>query len=338
MKVNNETKVGALAAISITILVLGYNYLRGSDIFSQNRSFYAVYNKIEGLKASNAVQINGLTVGSVSNLNLMEDNTGRVLVKFMVMKGFNIPDNTIARIVSADLLGDKSIVLNLGNSNNYASSGDTLSSDVQKSIMDEVNSTVAPLKIKSEKLLQSIDSMVTVMQYFLSDKNRQNFDKSLNSMEHTVRVITTTVMRIDTLVKVEAVRMDHIMANVQSITGNLKDNNDNLGRILSNSADLTDSLKQSNLISAVNEAEKGIAALSETLDKLNDGKGTAGLLLNDDKLYHSLSKAGASMDSLMVDLKKYPSRYIPFKGKDKRERKEIRKRRKEEKDARRQGN
>ena len=118
MKISNETKVGALTIIAIAILFIGYSFLRGNDVFSSDNSFYTVYDNVDGLTVSKPVMVNGYQIGRVSKMDLLE--TGKIQVEFKINSDYPIPSNTIARIVSADLLGSKAIVFDLGNSKTMA--------------------------------------------------------------------------------------------------------------------------------------------------------------------------------------------------------------------------
>src|SRR6266581_352381 len=132
MKISNETKIGVLTTIGITILILTYSYLRGNDIFSATNEFYAIYNSVEGLSVSKPVLVNGFPIGRVAKMDLQPD--GRTIVQFKIEPKYNIPNNTLARLVSTDLLGTKAIVFEMGNSKVYAEDQDTLKADIQGSL------------------------------------------------------------------------------------------------------------------------------------------------------------------------------------------------------------
>src|SRR5271154_3517553 len=108
MKISNETKIGALTAIAITILILGYSFLRGDDLFSSSNKFYAVYKSVDGLAVSKPVLVNGFQIGRVSKMKLQPD--GHTIVEFKIDNKYNVPENTLAKLVSTDLLGGKAIV------------------------------------------------------------------------------------------------------------------------------------------------------------------------------------------------------------------------------------
>src|ERR1700749_429306 len=127
MKISNETKIGALTAIAITILILGYSFLRGNDVFSGSNKYDAVYKSVEGLAVAKPVLVNGFQIGRVSSMKLQPD--GRTVVEFKIDPDYVIPNNTLAKLSSTDLLGSKAIVFELGNSKVAAEDKDTLKAD-----------------------------------------------------------------------------------------------------------------------------------------------------------------------------------------------------------------
>ena len=152
MKISNETKIGVLTVIAITVLILGYSYLRGNDVFSGSNKFYAVYKSVEGLSISKPVLVNGFQIGHVSKMQLQAD--GRTIVEFKIDPQYNVPNNTLAKLVSTDLLGTKAIVFEMGNSKNYAEDMDTLKADVQGSLAESLQ----PIQKKGEQLITKMDS------------------------------------------------------------------------------------------------------------------------------------------------------------------------------------
>ncbi len=312
MTVSNETKVGALAAVAITALVLGYSFLKGNKLFQEEQVYYAIYDKVQGLTSSNHVQINGLKVGRVKNMKLMRDNKEGVVVSFYLEKDIKIPKNTVAEIISSDLLGEKAIRLKLGDSKKLAKTGDTLVTAVQPDLSESVRQEVLPVKLKAEQLLSSLDSVATIVQYLLDKKTRNNIRRSLSDVQHAVDNFNRTSVRLDTMVREESKRLKKIFKNVASITNNLKKNNKKVNRLLSNLSQVSDSLKRANIKSTINNAESAISDFATTMDKINKGKGSLGKLTQDEELYNNLNKSARSLDELLNDLKQNPDRYVNF--------------------------
>jgi phospholipid/cholesterol/gamma-HCH transport system substrate-binding protein len=310
MKISNETKVGILAAFALTLLVIGYNFLKGKDLFTSSNEFVAIYKNVNGIKVSNPVLYNGLAIGRVSDLEL--DSSGKIVAVFSINEDVNIPDNSIAKITSTDLLGSKAVELIIGDSKTYLEDGDTISSGIELSLAESVNSQVLPVKAKAEKLLSTMDSILISVQYILNPNFRSNIDKSFASIKRSIETLEVTTTRVDTFVKYQSARFKVISANVESITTNLKNNNQKITDILTNLDQITDSLAKSNILQTINNANKAIADVAVITQKINRGEGSMGLLINDKKLYENLNNSASDLDKLLLDIKQNPKRYISF--------------------------
>ncbi|PCH65042.1 MAG: hypothetical protein COC01_10480, partial [Bacteroidetes bacterium] len=184
MKFTKEAKLGVLVTAAIVVFIWGFNFLKGSNIFSMEREYYAVYQRIDGLVEANPVLLNGFKVGRVNNIYFHPDNSGKVIVKFVINKEtIDLPKDTKALIFSSDLLGSKSIELKLGEDSVYLQYGDTLMSSIEENLKEAVNRQIAPLKKKTEELIGSIDSAVTIVQDILNKEARENLSKSFESFK-----------------------------------------------------------------------------------------------------------------------------------------------------------
>ncbi len=308
MKINNETKVGIITVLSVTILILGYNYLKGREIFTNTIDIYAEYGQINGISESNPVLYNGFAVGKVTDLELTE--RGTIIATLTLKPGLQIPDNTIAKIVSQDLLGAKAVVLQFGDSRTFIEEGDTLRTDTEMSLAESVNSEVLPVKQKAEKLLSTMDSILVSIQYILNPNFRSNIDQSFASIKRSIETLEVTATRVDSMVKYQAARFKVISSNIESISSNLKNNNQKITDILSNIDQISDSLTRINFVSTIDRANKALEDIAIITEKINTGQGTLGMLVNDDKLYHNLNQSSRDLDRLLVDLRLNPKRYV----------------------------
>jgi phospholipid/cholesterol/gamma-HCH transport system substrate-binding protein len=312
--IRKEVKIGVTVVGSLAILLWGLNFLKGVNIFSSSNTYYALYDEVQGLNVSSPIMVNGFKVGKVMDLKFHPEMDGRILVKFSVEEGdFLLPSNTRAKITSLDLLGSKSIDLVLPKKvEGYLANGDTLVSEVERSITDEVNAQIAPLKKKAEDLLASIDTAVTVVKVILNKQAREDLRSSFTSIKNTFHTFEVLARRIDTLTQEEKAKIGMIMNNVQSISNNIRNNNENITAILDNFRLISDSLAMSNLTTAVNNASVALTAAADIMRKIDEGEGTVGKLVNDDSLYIHLSSAARDLDKLLIDLEAHPKRYVHF--------------------------
>jgi phospholipid/cholesterol/gamma-HCH transport system substrate-binding protein len=308
VKINNETKVGILTAFSITILILGYNYLKGRDVFRDTVNVYAEYERIGGLKVANPVMYNGYAVGKVTGLSLSEQGT--IIATLTLQPDIKIPINSRARIASQDLLGTMAVELELGDSRSFIVEGDTLRTEIALSLAETVNSEVLPVKQKAEKLLGTMDSILLSVQYILNPNFRSNIDESFASIKRSIETLEVTAVRVDSMVKYQSARFKVISSNIESISTNLKNNNQRISTILQNVEQISDSLSRVRFVETVERANKAISDVALITEKINKGQGSLGLLVNDDKLYTNLNQSSRDLDKLLVDIRLNPRRYM----------------------------
>ena len=306
MKITNETKVGVLAAVAITILIVGYSFLKGNDVFSRENEFYARYERVDGLAVSKPVLVNGYQIGRVSKLTLQPN--GQILVQFKIHPEYAIPKNTIAKLESTDLLGGKAIVFELGNGSDFAMDGDTLNANVKKDLMDQVE----PVQKKAEQIIARMDSVLASVNNTLNPEFQRNFDRSFASIARTLETLEKTTGTVDGLVATQTTKISGIMSNLESISANLKNNNASITAILTNFEKVSDDVAKANFAQTITEANKAVADLQTIVGKINSGTGTLGQLINDERMYKNLNNAAANLDKLMIDLKANPKRYVSF--------------------------
>jgi len=306
MKIKNETKVGILAAFAIALLIIGYNFLKGNSIFSNETNLFARYTRVDGLTVSKPILINGYQIGRVAKLQL--EPGGTILATLSINSKYEIPENSIARLEGTDLLGSKAIVMSLGNSKKMAEDGFLLNANVEKGLMEQVQ----PVQKKAELIIGKMDSILSSVNSILNPNFQKNVDKSFSSIAGTLASLETTSKKVDGLVGSESARIDAIFKNVEGITANLNNNNKKITDILTNINTVTDKFAAANFKQTLDNANNAIADLQSVISGIKDGKGSLGLLLNDTKMYDNLNSASKNLDALMIDLKANPKRYVHF--------------------------
>jgi len=304
LKISNETKVGALTSIAIAILFIGYSFLKGNNVFSSENTFYTEYDNVDGLAVSKPVLVSGFQIGRVSKLTLQPN--GKIRTEFKINNDYDIPSNTVARIVSADLLGSKAIVFELGNSTTMARSGDPLLSDVQANLMEKVE----PLQKKIENLVEKLDSVLSGVNSVLDDGFQRDFKSSVHSISVSLKNLEKITSDVDGLMGSEKNRLANIMANLESITNNFKNNNAKINNILGNLDSLSSDLSKTEIKATIDNANQAMRDVQAITNKINSGEGSIGLLIHDEKLYNNLNNASKSLDELVNDLKTNPGKYL----------------------------
>ncbi|NQD72174.1 MCE family protein [Sphingobacterium shayense] len=304
MKITNETKVGIITVVSLALLFIGYNFLKGNDVFSSENEYYTDYDNVDGLSTSKPVVVNGYQIGRVSRMSLLDN--GKIRTHFKIKNDYAIPSNTVARIVSADLLGSKAIVFELGNSTTLANDGDPLLSDVQANLLEKVE----PLQKKVENLVVKLDSVLSAVNTALDDEFQRDFKNSLHSISISLNNMERITSDVEGLMGSEKIRLAKIMQNLESITDNFKNNNAKINSILANLDNLSSDLSKTEIKATIDNANQAMKDVQAITSKINNGEGSIGLLLNDDKLYNNLNSASSELDSLLIDVKERPGHYI----------------------------
>lgn len=307
---------------AVAAMVIGVQYLKGNDIFNRSKTFYGVYGHVSGLAIGSPVTVNGFKVGQVKNIELFQNKPGMVLVTFSVTDTeFEFSRDSKARIESMDLMGAKTISIRFGTSTAMAQDGDTLTVSVEAGLMDEVNAQIAPLKLKTESMIASIDSVMTVMESILREDAQPNLEASFVSMRKTLESLERTSNTLDGLMASESKRLAAIMKNVESITGNFKRSNEDLTNIIENFSTLTDTLIKADIASVVTNAASAVESAAGLMNRISQGEGSIGMLLNNDTLYTNLESASKNLDLLMLDIRTNPKKYVSIsliERKDKR--------------------
>ncbi len=312
MNLYKQILIGVSFILAIALFIWGYNFLKGKDIFNKQTIFYAKYHEVSGLEISNPVSINGVRIGQVSKMYFAPDMSGDVIIELMIVTDFPIPDNTIARIFSADLMGSKSVDLKLGNSANRAKDGDTLATSIEAGLMEEVNAQVQPIKAKAESLLASIDTLVVAFQAIFNESARKNLSESFDNINKSFSNIQSTTTNLDTLMIIEGNRVSSILNNIDSLTYTLSENREKFASIISNFEMISDSLAKANIPATFNRANNTLDELEMILAKINNGEGTIGMLMHNDTLYLELNKTAEELNLLLKDIRENPKRYVKF--------------------------
>lgn len=305
MKFSNEAKVGILVTAALAALLWGLNYLKGKDVFSSDKKFFAVYDNVDGLVKSNPVVMNGFRIGIINSIDFMPDRSGRLVVTLLINKDVFISNDAKAIIYSSDLLGQKGLRVDLGVEQNPAANGDTLQAELQTSLTQKLGKEIGPLKNKTEDLIVSIDSVVSMLHSLFDTQTKNNLRSSISHLN-------SSLSSLDNMVSTDKGKLNVMLTNLESITTNIKNNNKQINSILNNLSQVSDSLAKANFASAINNADKVLAQSAAVFEKINKGEGSMGMMVNDQQLYNNLNTSAKSLDDLMKDLKANPKRYVHF--------------------------
>ncbi|BDD03360.1 MlaD family protein [Aureibacter tunicatorum] len=289
---SKEFKVGIFGIAALVVFYFGFNFLKGSGVLSSMNHYYAVYDNVQGLTASNPVIYKGVEVGSVEKITLMKDR--KILVELSVKKGLALDVNTVADLTSMGIMGNKGVVLKEMElySGHVLHNGDTLQSAMEEDITEVLKKAAMPLAAKVDSLLLDFNGTGTSIKQTLASFKKTSDDLDM-VMLNNQRELSSAISNFNQL----AMKLNHTMDSLQPVVSNF-------GEV---SEDLKNELPQT-----LENASKLMKNMNQTLAKINEGQGTIGKFVNNDSLYNNLNKSMVSLDSLLIDLREHPKRYVHF--------------------------
>lgn len=291
MKLTKEIKIALVAIVGILIMYFGINFLKGMNLFSTNNTYFITFDDIQGLGASTPIYADGYKVGTVDGLEYDYKENGPIKVKVDIIKDLRIPQGSKAEIVK-DLMGNLQVNLLLANNpRERVEPGGIIPGAVNGGMMDKAASLVPVV----EKMLPKLDSILTSVNALLADPA---LSASLHNVETITSNLTVSTRELNTL-------MAGLNKQVPGMIGKANGVLDNTNRLTANLASL-------DVQGTLNKVNQTLESAHQFTEKLNSNQGSLGLLMNDTKLYDNLTSTMGHADSLVIDLKAHPKRYVHF--------------------------
>lgn len=302
MKISNELKVGLLALASIVGLILGFRFLKGKDVFNRTPKIYAIFKSVGGLEKSNFVKINGLSVGSVYAMEPLDANLSAIKVTLSISEDVNIPANSVAYI-SGSLLGASNIIIEKGNATTFLKNGDKISTRLEEGLLGDISSEAKPLMGKVRNVADSLNLL-------LSGLNKTLDASTQRDLQLTIANLKYTVASLNAMLAAATQPLTSSLNNINSLTGNLKDQNKEITGILSNANTFTNDLAQLRLERTLDSLNATISELRAAVAKISNPNGSIGAMINDRQLYNKLNDVMLSAEILLDDVRVHPKRYV----------------------------
>lgn len=290
-----EVIIGLSAVVALVILFVGIDFLKGVNVFKASNYYYVTYTDVQRLAISAPVTINGYKVGQVREISYQYDNPGHVKVEIALDRELKLPKGTRA-VLSSDLLGTASIALELADSKDFYDVGAELQGFVPKGMMDNVANNLMP---SVQAIFPKVDTLLTGINALVADPAIASSVKRLDAITSNLEVATR--------------QLNAIMATLPPITHDVKSITGNVSVASAELTQLTGKMNSLPIDSLMNELQKTAANLHELTRQLNNPNSTLGLLMNDPALYNNINKTVRSLDSLFIDIKANPKRYISIK-------------------------
>lgn len=309
MRVSNETKVGALTVIAVTLIVLGFNFLKGKTIFKSGNFIYAKYHDTKGLIVSNPVFVNGYQVGTVFEIENLNAQLSDISVAIKMNNNYQIPTNSIATI-QENPLGTNSIYISLGNATTYLKNGDTVKTAPATSLLGDFMNTLSPMGQQFKKTIDELRKVLVNVNDVMDDQNKANFKELITNLTKTSDNLNKSMASIEQMVDQQGGSIAQTAENINGFTKNLAENNKKISNIINNLDSTSQSIKDANLNKTIKDIQTALVGINLTLQKLNNGNGTAAKIMNDPSVYSELKNTIHSVNTLVDDIKVHPKRYI----------------------------
>ena len=286
-----EVRIALVAIVGIVVMFFGMQFLKGLTLFSSANSYYVTFSDVSGLSVSAPVYANGYKVGVVEGINYNYQQPDRIVAVVGLDRKLRVPAGTTAEIGS-DLLGNVKLELRLGDVSAAAMAvGDTISGGMQEGMMDKVGGMVPQI----EQLLPKLDSIMASLNVLLADPAIAN---SLHNVEQISADLTTTTRQLNTLMTGLNKNVPQLMAKADGL--------------LDNTNTLTKNLSEVDVAATMLKVNTTLDNVERLTARLNSKEGTLGLLMTDPGVYQHLNATMRDADSLLIDLKQHPKRYVHF--------------------------
>ncbi|HOZ51034.1 MAG TPA: MlaD family protein [Chitinophagaceae bacterium] len=304
--ISKEIKIALLGIVAILLFVFGYNYLKGTGVFSSTKIVKAEYDNVQGLTPASYVQLQGFNIGTVKDIQLSNEHQGKVLVTMSINKDIVVPEDSKASIVSLDLLGTKAVTLMKGMSSKPIQDNGMIQGEITLGTIESLGASAAPAIDNAKNAIADLNVTIKSINNILDINSQNNLKSALADMSKTMKDFSQFANELNA----QRAKISSLVASLNSFANTLDKNGPVLTKVLDNAEATTANLKKLDLGGTILELKKTMNDLQTTLGKVNNGSGSMALLMNDDKLYRNLKNTLATANNLLADINARPSRYI----------------------------
>ena len=299
MKFTKEVGIGILVILGTLMSVFSYNYLKGINLFEKTRTFKIVYTKVDGLSPSNPVTLNGYKIGKVQKINFNPNDTKELIVDVVIENDVKFSKTSKAELYETGLIGGKAIAIIPDYDNNViAKSGDYLIGVVKPGLTDLVNQIMPQIQLQLEAVMKKAEIVLSNVNSLFDEKTKESLKSSIDEFGSLTNSLSETSANIN----------DFIKDNSPNLTTTI----DNLNETSLKIKDISSSMSEVDLNLILTNLDSTISNLNKITHKLNQGEGTIGKLLYDDRLFKNLDDATKNLEELIEDIKLNPKRYVHF--------------------------
>ena len=294
MKISREVKTAILVLLGIVLFILGYNYLKGQNLFATDDVYYTEFN-YNALSESSVVTVKGNTVGKVQDI-IYDFETGKTRIAFTVNEKLKFSINSKIRLYETGLMGGNALAIIISNDGELAKPGDVLQSEVEVGLIRSLSKNFSGLSDDLNSTLKSTDTLLTNLNKIVEDESEAGLKQTILELNTALKAYKNLAFSIDKVVREND-------TNIASILENFKSTSDDLTL-------LTKELKEANIGNTVESLNTTLANVNALLSIINEGEGSIGMLLKDETMYKNLEGASKELEELLRDIKLHPKRYI----------------------------
>jgi phospholipid/cholesterol/gamma-HCH transport system substrate-binding protein len=298
LRLSKEIKAAFFVLSTILLFIFGFNFLKGSSILDKQKTIYAVYDEVDGLLVGANVMINGLSIGNVTELDFLPNST-KILVTLKVKDKLNFSSKSTASIYETGVLGGLAISIEpIFERESVVNSGDTLNSSVRPGLTELINRQIEPLSRQLQSTITSVDSIFTGASNVLNRQTQEELKESINVLTSAIKAINNSSIIIEKTLTDKNTQINNTIDNFEKISSNL--------------VEVSYELNSFGLSNLLSNLEVSIDGISSIVNKLDSDKSTIGRLINEDEVYNSLNSSIESLNTLIIDIKANPKKYVHF--------------------------
>lgn len=290
-KFSKEIQIALVAIAGLLVLYFGLHFLKGMTLFSGDNKYYVKFKDVSGLSVASPIFANGYRVGVVEEIMFDYQNTGEIVAAIDVDTELSVPKGSRAEIAT-DLMGNVKVLLVLGNAaDGMVAPGDTITGGQQVGAMGKAADMIPAV----QQMLPKLDSILASVNTLLADPAIAN---SLHNVDQITADLTRTSHDLSLLTAQLNRQMPQMLQNADGV--------------LANTNQITKDISNMDFAATMTSVNTTLKNVEQMTAALNSREGTLGLLMRDPSLYYNLNSTMMHADSLMLDLKQHPKRYVHF--------------------------
>lgn len=309
IKVSNETKVGVLTALCITLMILGFNFLKGKSFLKTGNFINAKFTDAKALTTSNPVYVNGYQIGSVFEIQNEDANLKTINIAIKLKSNYNIPSNSVA-FINNNPLGTSSITIQLGNAPTNIPNHGFINTTENAGLLGDIKNKMMPIADQLTATTKTLDVVLKNINSIFDVTAKNNLQSTIANIHTITASLIVSTASIEKMLNQQSGSISKTMNNINSFSQNLASQNNTINHTLSNLEKTTAQLASSDISGSVSQLKIAIENLNGLIKKINSNEGSIGALMNDKTLYNNLNNTIRSANTLIDDLKTHPKRYV----------------------------